>query len=200
MVRVLAVVSDYLLLLATVVLAVLAAVLVVTACWGLGQALLTGESPRQQVVDSISLLVIAVAVMALSKYIVEEEVDRRRELRSPAEARRSLTKFITIIIVAFSLEALVMVFEAQHENAHEALYATALFAVVVLALVGLGVFQWLSNQVEQAAGAVDRAADDEDDDRRSRGGSHRAISARNKTAGGDDDDSRDRPGHRNHRA
>ena len=147
MVRVLGVVSDYLLMIATLVLAVLSAILVGTACWGIGQALLAGENPRQQAVDSISLLVIAIAVTALSKYIVEEEVDRRRELRSPGEARRSLTKFITIIVVAFSLEALVMVFEAQHENAHEALYATALFAVVVLALVGLGVYQWLSNQV-----------------------------------------------------
>ena len=55
-------------------------------------------------------------------------------VRSPREARRSLTKFITIIVVAFSLEALVMVFEANRTNAQHAIYPTALFAVVVTVL------------------------------------------------------------------
>ena len=201
MVRVLAAVSDFLLLIATLVLAALSAVLVAAACWGIGQALIAGEDPRAQAVDSISLLVIAIAVMALSKYLVEEEVDRRRELRSPREARRSLTKFITIIVVAFSLEAWGMVFEAQSEAARAALYATALFAVVVLALVGLGVYQWLSTQVELAAEAMDRSDDDDDekDDKGPRPGSRRAISDATATTGGSDGDSRDRPGHRNDR-
>lgn len=194
MVRVLAAVSNSLLLIATFVLAVLSAVLIATACWGIGQALLRGENPRDQAVESISLLVIAIAVMALSKYIAEEEVDRRRELHSPREARRSLTKFMTIIVVAFSLEALVMVFEAHHRIAQEVVYPTALFAIVVLALVGLGVYQWLSNQVERSAEAMDRT-DSVEDDRLSRSASHRAISGPNTTTGGGDGDSRDRPGH-----
>ena len=36
--------------------------------------------------------------------------------RSIREARRSLTKFMTIIIVALSLEALVLVFETKQEQ------------------------------------------------------------------------------------
>ena len=43
---------------------------------------------------------------------------------------------MTIVVVAFSLEALVMVFETRRDPV-QTLYPTALFAVVVLALVGL---------------------------------------------------------------
>jgi hypothetical protein len=196
--RVLAAVSNALLLTVTFALAVLSAVLIAYACWDLGQVLWKGEDPAHQAVESVSLLVIATALMALSKYIAEEEVDRQRELRSPGEARRSLTKFMTIIVVAFSLEALVMVFDAHRNNAQETVYAAALFAVVVFALIGLGIYQWLSNEVERTAESRDRAAKDEDD-RRSTPSRSRAKSA-NATSGGSDDDSRDRPGHRNDRS
>jgi predicted PurR-regulated permease PerM len=191
-VRVLAAATNALLLVATFVLTALAALLLGYACWDIVRALLVGENPTPQAVGSISLIIIAFAVMALSKYIAEEEIDRRRELRSPREACRSLTKFMTIVVVAFSLEALVMVFESRRDPA-QTLYPTALFAIVVLALVGLGAYQWLSIQVEQSAESMDMEKDDEE---RSRPDSPHAISARNTTGGGDDD-SRDRPGHRN---
>jgi hypothetical protein len=201
-VRVLAAISNALLLIATVVLAALSALLIAHACWEIGQALWKGEEPAYQAVESVSLLVIAIALMALSKYIAEEDVDRHRsELRSPAEARRSLTKFMTIIVVAFSLEALVMVFQAHRTNAAETLYAAALFAVVVFALVGLGAYQWLSNQVERSAETRDRADEDKEERRAkpSRSARSRARSADHPT-GNDDDDSRDRPGHRDDRS
>lgn len=188
-VRVLAVATNTLLLVATYVLTALAALLLGYACWDIARALLSGENPTPQVVGSISLIIIAFAVMALAKYIAEEEIDRQRELRSPREARRSLTKFMTIVVVAFSLEALVMVFETRRDPV-QTLYPTALFAIVVLALVGLGVYQWLSIQVERIAEM------EKEDEALARAESPRVISARS-TSGGDDDDSRDRPGHRN---
>ena len=61
---------------------------------------------------------------------------RERELRSPGEARRSLTKFMTIIIIALSLEAVVGIFEVGREKNFEALlYPAAVMAVAVLALI-----------------------------------------------------------------
>lgn len=191
MVRVLAAISNALFLVATFVLTALSGLLIGTACWNVARSLLRGEDPTHQVVSSVSLLIIAFALVALSKYIAEEEIERQRELRSPREARRSLTKFMTIILVAFSLESLVMVFESHRTNAQEALYPTALFAVVALAMVGLGIFQWFSTRVEQSV----REEADEDD---SHGDSAHAISPGNRS-GGDDDDSRDRAGHRNDR-
>jgi hypothetical protein len=191
-VRALAAATNGLLLIATFVLTALAALLMGSACWGIAEAMLKGEDPTPQAVGSISLIIIAFAVMALSKYIAEEEIERQRELRSPREARRSLTKFMTIVVVAFSLEALVMVFEWRHEPA-QTLYPTALFAIIVLALVGLGAYQWLSIQVERTAEPQDRK---EEDGELARAESPHAISA-GSSSGGDDDDSRNRPGHRN---
>lgn len=193
MVRVLAALSNALFLVATFVLTALSALLIGIACWDIAHALLKGEDPTHPIVAGVSLIIIAFALMALSKYIAEEEIERQRELRSPREARRSLTKFMTIIVVAFSLEALVMVFDARRTNPPDAIYPTALLAVVVFALVGLGVFQWLSTRVEQHAEVVDG------DDDRSRADSRHVISGRD-TRGRSDDGSRDRPGYRDDRS
>jgi len=92
-----------------------------------------------------------------------------------------------------------MVFEVQRTNAREVLYPAALFAIVVFALVGLGVYQWLSTQAERSAETRDRAAARDEDARGglARAESDHAISADD--ARDDDDDSRDCPGHRDDR-
>ena len=157
MTRIIAAVSTALLVLATCTLMVLAAVLIAYACWGVFKAIWTFDEPTHAAVGAVSLIIIAFAVIALSQFIVEEEIERKRELASPREARRSLTKFVTIMVIAFSLEALVMIFEASRGDAATAIYPPiALFGVVVLALVGLGAYQWLSNEVEP--GSHDEAA------------------------------------------
>jgi hypothetical protein len=47
-----------------------------------------------------------------------------------------------------SLEALVLVFETKQEQVSSLLYPSALMSSAVLALVGLGVFQWLSSKAD----------------------------------------------------
>ncbi len=56
--------------------------------------------------SSISLMMIGFAVVETAKLIAEEEVMRQRELRSSKDSRRTITRFITIIVIASSLEAL----------------------------------------------------------------------------------------------
>ncbi len=71
---------------------------------------------------AIGYVVIAVAVFDVSKYFVEEEVIRGREMRLPSEARRSLTKFVSTIGIAVFIEGLVMVFrEGSKDITHGAL-------------------------------------------------------------------------------
>ena len=72
---------------------------------------------------------------------------RRKELRSAVELRRSLTKFVTIIVIAVSLEALVMIFETNRTDVGQAIYPAALFAAAMFALIALGAFQWLSSRI-----------------------------------------------------
>src|SRR5687768_13349316 len=108
--------------------------------------------------ESIGYVVISIAVFDVAKYFIEEEVIRGREMRLTSEARRSLTKFISTISIAVFIEALVTVFRAsKHENLQPMLYPTALLLTAILIVVGLGVYQRLSADVEQKVEAKDKA-------------------------------------------
>jgi hypothetical protein len=93
---------------------------------------------------AVGYVVIAMAVFDLAKYFIEEEVIRGRELRDAAEARRSLTKFVSTISIAVFIEGLVIVFQASREDLSKMVYPTALLLVAILIVVGLGAFQRLS--------------------------------------------------------
>jgi hypothetical protein len=105
---------------------------------------------------SIGYVVISVAVFDVAKYFIQEEVIRAREMRSAAEARRSLTKFISTISIAVFIEALVLVFRVSKENISDLPYPTALLLIAILIVVGLGVYQHLSADVEEKVGSMDR--------------------------------------------
>lgn len=98
--------------------------------------------------SAIGYVVIAMAVFDVAKYFIEEEVIRGRELREAAEARRSLTKFVSTIAIAVFIEGLVIVFQASKDDLPTMLYPTALLLTATLIVVGLGVFQRLSAEVE----------------------------------------------------
>lgn len=104
----------------------------------------TGDGALETMLDGIGLIIIAVAVADVGKFLYEEEVVSDRELRRPSEARGSLTKFMTIMIVALSLESLVLIAKTSRETMGNIVYPALLMAIAVLALVGLGLFQRLS--------------------------------------------------------
>jgi hypothetical protein len=98
--------------------------------------------------SAIGYVVIAMAVFDVAKYFIEEEVIRGRDLREAAEARRSLTKFVSTIAIAVFIEGLVIVFQASKEDLSSMIYPTALLLTATLIVVGLGAFQRLSAEVE----------------------------------------------------
>lgn len=133
-------------LIATLLLVVAAFVLLATAVYDL---VVTFPSPDMTgaALDAVGLLIIGFAVVETAKFIAEEELLRDRELRSSLESRRSITKFTTIIVIAMSLEALVMVFKTTSEDITKALYPALLFVAAMSALVALGVYQYLSSRI-----------------------------------------------------
>ncbi len=98
---------------------------------------------------AIGYLVVAIAVFDVSKYLIEEEVVRGRELRAASEARRSLTKFVSTIAIAVFLEGLVTVFRVSKDQVAEMIYPTLLLITGILIVLGLGVYQRLSASVER---------------------------------------------------
>ena len=101
--------------------------------------------------DAIGFIVIALAVFDVSKFLLEEEVFKGRELASPKQARETLTKFMVIISIAVSLEALVFIFESAKKDITTLIYPTFLLFAAIALVVGLGVYQKLSRQVESTA-------------------------------------------------
>jgi hypothetical protein len=141
--------SRLLFVLVALALFALAISMVVAGAWQLIQGGIGGEVGIYNLMNGVGLLIVSLAIVDVAKFVVEENVVRERELRSPAEARRSLTKFMTIIIIALALEAVVGIFEAGREkNFNEMLYPTLVMVVAVLALVGLGAFQFLSRRAQ----------------------------------------------------
>lgn len=120
------------------------------------------KSGADAVLDVLGYVIVAIAVFDVAKYIFEDEVRRGNEKRSAAEARRSLTKFLSTIVIALFLEALVVVFKTAREDVALLLYPTALLVASVMVLVGLGVFQRLSATVEEKVGDDDEAEDRKD--------------------------------------
>ncbi len=134
---------------ASLVLMLLACALIVYAVGGVW---VSYRMPDQDVgvalLEAVGYTVIAIAVFDVGKYLLEEEAIRGREMRNAAEARRSLTKFISTIVIAVLLEAVVTVFQAGKESPPQMLYPTLLLFVGVLLFVGLGAYQRLSVSVE----------------------------------------------------
>lgn len=131
---------------ATVMLMLLSFLLLATALWEVYWKFTDG-SPVDAILSGISLLVIGFAVVETAKFIAEEELLRKRELRSSTESRRSLTKFVTIIVIAASLEALVMVFQANRQGLELVVYPAVLLAAAMFALLCLGGYQWMSSRI-----------------------------------------------------
>ncbi len=140
--------SKVLYVIAAFVLQLLSLAMVGMAIWGVTAEVWGGKPFLGQLLDSVGLIIIAFAVFDVAKFLLEEQVIRDRELRRIAEARRSLTLFFTIIIIAVSLEALVIVFQHKDEP-YMLFYPTALLGVAVFAVIGLGIFQWLTREAQE---------------------------------------------------
>ena len=121
--------------------------------WDVWTEIQADGKPMGAMLDAIGLTVLALAVIDVSKYLFDEEVIRSRELRAAAEARGTLTKFLTIISIAVSLEAVVLIFGATKGNITEyVIYAGFLLFAVVAIVIALGIYQWLSAKTEQLTG------------------------------------------------
>ena len=99
--------------------------------------------------QSVGSIIIAAAIIDVAKYMIEEEVFLNKELREPAEARKTITKIMVIISIAVSIEGLVYVFKAGTKDVTLLLYPASLIVVSALLIVGLGVYQKLSVTIER---------------------------------------------------
>lgn len=120
--------------------------------WSIYEAVLSmKEFPISisNLLQSVGAIIISIAVLDVAKYLVEEEVLREKELRSPSEARKTITKIFVIISIASGMEGLVYIFKAGTIDMALLIYPALLILFSSISIVCLGIYQKLSIGVEE---------------------------------------------------
>lgn len=100
------------------------------------------------ILDGIGLLTIALVALELGQTIMEEEVQREAQVSAPTRVRRFLSRFMVVVIVALSIEALVAVFELAHKNPGYLPHAAAVAASAGVLLAAWGFFIRMNKSAE----------------------------------------------------
>lgn len=101
------------------------------------------------VLESIGLLTIAVAALELGQTVLEEEVLREAHTSGPTRARRFLSRFMIVIVVALSIESLVAVFQFSHDHPERLPQASIVTLAAAVLLAAWGVFVKLNTSAEE---------------------------------------------------
>ena len=140
--------------------------LVVFACmqlWGgIGPGDIAINARLDTVLESLAVMTVALAALELGQTIIEEEVQREMQMSAPTRVRRFLSRFMVVLVVALTIESLVLVFRYSHEAPENMAYA----AMVGFAAAGLmtawGVFIRLNRSAEELEPEAMREAKAED--------------------------------------
>jgi hypothetical protein len=100
-------------------------------------------------IESIGLLAVALVAIEMAQTVTEEEVVRSAHVSAPTRVRRYLSRFLVVVVVALSIESLVAVVQALHEEPSSLPYAAAVAAGAAVLLAAWGIFLKLNRSVEE---------------------------------------------------
>jgi hypothetical protein len=101
------------------------------------------------VLEAIGLLTIAVAALELGQTVLEEEVLRQAHTGAPTRARRFLSRFLIVVVVALSVETLVSVFQLAHDDPGRLRDAAWIGFAAAAILAAWGAFVWFNRSAEE---------------------------------------------------
>jgi hypothetical protein len=101
------------------------------------------------VLESIAVLTVAVAALELGQTILEEEVHRQAQMSAPTRVRRFLSRFMVVLVVALSIETVVLVFRLSQDAPEMLPYAASVGAAAALLLAAWGLFIRLNRSAEE---------------------------------------------------
>jgi hypothetical protein len=114
------------------------------------------------VLESIAVLTVAVAALELGQTILEEEVHRQAQMSAPTRVRRFLSRFMVVLVVALSIETVVLVFRLSQDEPEALPYAASVGAAAALLLIAWGLFIRLNRAAEELEPEAMQAAKRED--------------------------------------
>lgn len=135
-------------LLAAIILIFLSLSIMLWSIYETIQSLKSFSISISRMLQAVGAIIISIAVLDVAKYLIEEEVIRNKELRSPSEARKTITKIFVIISIAAGMEGLVYIFKAGTGDLSMLIYPALLILFSSLSIVCLGIYQKFSITVE----------------------------------------------------
>ena len=114
------------------------------------------------VLESIAVLTVAVAALELGQTILEEEVHRQAQMSAPTRVRRFLSRFMVVLVVALSIETVVLVMRVGRDAPEDLPYAASVGIATALLLAAWGLFVRLNRATEELEPEAMQAAKRED--------------------------------------
>ncbi len=96
----------------------------------------------------VIFLTLGLAIFDLSKTILEEEVLMHKDIYRHVSTRRTITRFMTAILIAISIESLLLMFKSVLGEANHFDDAVSMMFAAVALLVGLGIYVFLGTRSE----------------------------------------------------
>lgn len=96
----------------------------------------------------IIYLTLALAIFDLAKTTLEEEVLMHKDVFRHSSTRRTITRFMAAILVAVSIESLLLMFKSVLSDGHMLSGAVAMMLAAAALLVALGIYVFLGAKAE----------------------------------------------------
>lgn len=112
-------------------------------------AVIEVDTRVDEILNGIAILTVALASLELGQTIIEEEVQRGTPISAPTRVRRFLSRFMIVLVVALSIESLVLVFQFSHQQPAFLPQAAAIGVAAAALLAAWGLFIRLNQGAEQ---------------------------------------------------
>lgn len=88
----------------------------------------------------VILITLGLAIFDLGKTIIEEEVFVHKDIRHHGSTERTITRFMSAILIAVSIEALLLMFKSLLGESNQLTNAVFMMLSAVALLIGLGIY------------------------------------------------------------
>ncbi len=118
-------------------------------CWVVVQTLLTFDENKLLPFGVVIYLTLALAIFDLGKTTLEEEVLLYKDILRHSSTRRTITRFIAAIIIAVSIEALLMIFKsALKDSGEHIIQAVWIILAAGFLLLCMAIYVYLGSRAE----------------------------------------------------
>jgi hypothetical protein len=115
--------------------------------WAISSLLELNLGPKS-IFEGVVLTTLSIAIFDLARTIFEEEILIYKDPRNHSEIRKTMTRFLVSIIIAVSIEALMLVFKFEMMEPNKLLYSLGLFISVGVLIISLGIYVYLGSKAE----------------------------------------------------